>query len=387
MLDSPGEWAAVDDRLYLWAPDGQSPEGRRVWATPHARGINGQSTAPDGQYPNDYAAPGGKGINADQSSDITIENVRIFSAATGISADRSANLKVLNSLIEDSTNDGIFIYGSNGLVFDRTDVTNSGNNGINGYFGTTNATIKYSTISNSGTIGPDKPTDAGIMIGRGENNVIDHVRVLNSGYHGISVLQGFGTLVTDSEVNTACVRLTDCGGIYTGSPEKFRLNLRIVGNTVTNVRGLDGGIEGYAIYLDDSANGVTVTGNTISNSTVGIFLHNAFDTAITGNTVTSSEVIHLKIVRDNNHTVDKNQITDNTFNTTNREQTFNLSSGTDEQIRGFATFDRNTYTYTGGTPNPFARTWDGISNAVDRDYGQWKSWTGQDANSTMNGAP
>ncbi|MDB5763402.1 MAG: right-handed parallel beta-helix repeat-containing protein, partial [Herminiimonas sp.] len=31
MLDNPGEWAVSNGRIYLWAPDGQSPEGR-AWA-------------------------------------------------------------------------------------------------------------------------------------------------------------------------------------------------------------------------------------------------------------------------------------------------------------------------------------------------------------------
>ncbi|MDB5763031.1 MAG: right-handed parallel beta-helix repeat-containing protein, partial [Herminiimonas sp.] len=35
MLDNPGEWAVSNGRIYLWAPDGQSPEGR-AWAAPNS---------------------------------------------------------------------------------------------------------------------------------------------------------------------------------------------------------------------------------------------------------------------------------------------------------------------------------------------------------------
>src|SRR6202011_4510518 len=54
MLDSPGEWAVSGGRLYMWAPDGLSPEGR-VWAVPNSNGIN-----------------------ADFSTNITIDDVNIF---------------------------------------------------------------------------------------------------------------------------------------------------------------------------------------------------------------------------------------------------------------------------------------------------------------------
>ncbi|QUS47104.1 hypothetical protein [Salmonella enterica] len=56
MLDTPGEWAVSNGRLYVWAPDGLSPEGR-VWA-----------------------APDSNGIDADNSKNITIDGVRIFAA-------------------------------------------------------------------------------------------------------------------------------------------------------------------------------------------------------------------------------------------------------------------------------------------------------------------
>jgi len=354
MLDSPGEWAVSNGRLYLWAPDGQSPEGRT------------------------WAAPNSNGINADNSSGITIDGVRIFSAATGISAYMSTNLKTLNSEITNSSKDGIWAYGSNGLAVDKTAVTNSVSNGINGFYGIRNAAITNSSVTNSGTVGRYKPTDAGIMFGDGADNRIDNVRVVNSGYHGISVLHNWRTSVTNSVVDTTCVRLNDCGGIYTGARDQLPLNLRIEGNTVTNVKGS----EGIAIYLDDSANGVTVSGNTVTNSTIGMMLHNGFDNVVTGNTIASSAIMHLYIAQKPGYTVRNNQVTGNTFRSTNNEQTFNLESGSN--LRTFAAINSNTYTST--NPGVFGRSWDGSSAGISHSYSGWKSWMGQDANSTMNGA-
>jgi parallel beta-helix repeat protein len=352
MLDSPGEWAVSNGRLYIWAPDGQSPEGR-VWA-----------------------APDSNGINADNSSNITIDGVRIFSATDGISANTSTNLKVLNSDIINSARDGIWASGSRGLTVDQTSVSNARRNGINGWYSITGAVITNSTVTNTGMVGKPSPSDAGIMFGDGKDNRIDSVRVINSSYHGISVLHNWRTSVTNSVVDTACVRLTDCGGIYTGARDRLPLNLRIEGNTVTNVKGH----EGIGIYLDDFANAVTVTRNTISHSNQGMLVHNGFDNVITHNRFESSERTHLKFMQDSGK-IRNNRVTNNTFKSTNNEWTFNLETGSN--LRTFATFDRNAY--TGTKKGEFGRSWDGSSPGVSYSYSAWKSWMGQDANSTMNG--
>jgi len=354
MLDSPGEWAVRDGRLYLWAPDGQSPEGR-VWA-----------------------APNSNGVSADNSSNITIDGVRIFSAADGVSGHQSNNLKVLNSDIINSARDGIWASGSQGLTVDKTNVANSVRSGIDGWYSITGAVITNSTVANSGMVGKPTPSDAGIMFGDGADNRIDNVRVINSSYHGISVLHNRNTSVTNSVVDTACVELTDCGGIYTGARDQLPLGLRIEGNTVKNVKGT----EGIAIYLDDSANGVTVSGNSVSENTIGMMLHNGFDNVVSDNTFDSSEIMHLYLSQKPGHTVRNNQVAKNKFNSTKNEQTFNLEGGTN--LDTFATFDENTYTST--NPEVFSRTWDGNSSGVGRSFKEWKNAMKQDAKSKMNGA-
>jgi parallel beta-helix repeat protein len=353
MLDSPGEWAVSDGRLFIWAPDGQSPEGR-VWAASY-----------------------GNGINADNSSDITIDGVRIFSAADGISGGSSTNLKVLNSDIINSARDGIWASGSQGLVVDKSTITNTVRSGIDGWYSITGAVITNSTVTNTGTVGRHKPTDAGIMFAGGSGNRIDNVQVTNSSYHGINILNNRNTSVANSVVDSACVGLDDCGGIYTDATDQRPLAQLIEGNTVKNAKRR----EGVGIYLDGSANGVTVTKNTISDNTDGMLLHNAFDNVITDNTFHSHAATHITFRQDIGE-IRNNRVTNNRFNSTNGEQTFKLETGAN--LRTFATFDNNTYTSI--NPNEFSRIWDGISGGVTNNFGGWKSWSGQDANSTMNGA-
>jgi parallel beta-helix repeat protein len=350
MLDTANEWALHNGSLYVWAADGQSPEGR-VWA-----------------------APSSNGINADNSTNITIDGIKIFSANNAISANTSTGLKVLNTDIANSYANGIWASGSTKMTVDKTTVSNSRESGINGWYWVVGATVTNSTVTNTGTVGPPSPTDAGVFFGDGSDNLIDKVRVSNSGYHGISVLHNRRTAVLNSIVNSACARLTDCAAIYTGARDQLPLTLRIEGNTVTNTKGT----EGIGIYLDDFANGVTVTRNTIVNNTTGMVLHNAFNNVITHNTFHASAITHLAFGQDSGN-IRNNQVTNNTFKTTGTEHTFSMETGSN--LKSFATFNYNSYISSNG--NVFGRTWDGRSAGVTISFSDWKRSMAQDTHSVM----
>jgi parallel beta-helix repeat protein len=348
MLDSPGEWAVQDGRLYMWAPDGQSPEGR-AWASPNSNGIN-----------------------ADKSRDITIDGVQIFSANDGISANDSSGLKVLNTDINNSARDGIWASGARGLQVIGSNVTNSRRNGIDGWYSIAGAVVANSSITNTGMVGMPSASGAGIMFGDGSDNRIDNVRVVNSAYHGISVIHNRFTFVLNSLIDTACSRLSDCAAVYTSARDEQPLTLLIEGNTVTN----NTGAQVIGIYLDDHANGVTVNLNTIANNTRGMMVHNGFDNLITNNTFVSSGVTHLGFAQDLGN-VHNNQVTGNTFKSTNGEHTYNHEAGTN--YKDFASYDYNTY--RSNNFNVFGRTWDGRSPGITLSFQGWRNAMQQDAHS------
>jgi parallel beta-helix repeat protein len=225
-----------------------------------------------------------------------------------------------------------------------------------------------------------------VMFGYGRRNHIENVRVVNSGYHGILVMRNWNTKLLNSVVDTACVRLTDCGGIYTGNrkndndpdEDKKPLSLLIEGNTVINIRGS----EGIGIYLDDEADGVTVNKNVISNNTQAMVLHNAHDNVITGNRFSASTIRHLVFAQGIPNIIQNNQVTNNTFTST-KEKTFSLEQG--DNLKTFATFDHNTY--ISENVAKFGLSWTGRGDGVEYSYDGWKKWMGQDKNSTMNGKP
>jgi parallel beta-helix repeat protein len=345
MLDVAGEWAISNGRVYLWTPDGQSPEGR-VWA-----------------------AAKSDGIDARNSSNITIDGVKVFSTQYGIKADGAKSLKVLNTDIVNSSQSGIYAGGSTALKVDRSTITNSGRNGIDGFYGSSGAIITNSAIATSGTVGMPKMSDGGIFFGQSTGHTISNNTVKNSGYVGIQVTKNSNTVVENNVVDGACLELDDCGGIYTAAPDRTALNTRIVGNTVKNVKGQ----LGYGIYLDDSATGVTVTKNNISNSSWGLMVHNGFNNELSNNTFSASTFTHMRFGENSSDAITNNRVTNNTFVSTNGEKMYDLGSNSD--VRNFGTFDYNTYITS--NPNGFARTTTNLS------YSQWKSFMGQDAHSTL----
>ena len=342
MLDSPGEWVVSNGRLYIWAPDGASPEGR-VWA-----------------------AAGNVGINADKSSGVTIDNVRVFSASDGISGAASTNLKVRNSEILNSARDGVYAPDASTLVLDSNAIANSVRNGIGGWYNNNGAIVTNNVVSTSGTVGMPKPTQAGIFFGYSSKNTkIDKNQVNNSASNGITAY--VNSVISNNTVDSACTVLTDGGGIYTNGRTAgyVPLNLRIENNTVRNV-ALDGA---KGIYLDDASSYVTVTGNNVSATPTGLFIHDGSNNTVTSNTFYSNVNNHVAL----GMTSSSNVFTGNNFNSTRNELTFALAGS---NLTSYGTFDYNTYKTT--NVSRFA------SAAGTKDYTGWKNYMRQDTHSTLN---
>lgn len=363
MLDSPGEWAVQDGRLYLWTPNGGNPEGQ-VWA-----------------------APDRSGINADRSHRVLIDGVAIFSAADGISAHHATDLTVRNSSIDNSARDGIWASGSTRLRVDASRVSNARRNGINGWYWIQGARIADSEVSNTGMAGMPSASDAAILLGGGSDNHVNNVRVSHSAYHGINMLHSRSSSVRNSLIDTACARLADCGAIYASARDRRPLKLLIEGNRISHASA-PGAI---GIYLDDHANAVDLRRNRITDNQRALVVHNGFATSVTGNLFARSSVLHVGLSEDSGN-IRKLRIAGNTFRSTRGEQTFNLEarlkaptgSAPDlaalKHFRTFASIDDNLYTVHSGV---FGHLWDGRADGVALHYRQWFERMRQDAGSRL----
>lgn len=358
MLDSPGEWAVSDGKLYLWAPDGLSPEGR-VWASPNTDGINATNT-----------------------KNIKIDGITVFSSANGINGIGSSKLQILNSQIFNSSENGIIATGSSDLSINNTAITNSKHDAITTKYSGAGISITNSTIQTSGTVGMPTHAHAGINLSGNTGAVISNNVVTDSAYIGIRAYKN--AVISYNTVDKACVILSDCGGIYTFARDQTSTNVQITGNTIKNlVQDMSSGI-----YLDDFANGTTVSKNTIYNNPNGLLIHNGFNNSITYNTFYSNTNSHVKMYEDSKTpSISNNQINNNTFTVNTNTPTYLLTSylGANQAL-SFGSYNYNNYYIS--KSNVFA-TITGISNyslayssSTDTiSYQNWLNMTSQDKNS------
>lgn len=261
MLDSPGEWAVEDGRLYVWTEDGESPEGR-AWASPRARAID-----------------------ASGSRDVRIEGIRIFGATLGIDGTDSSGLAVTDTEIENSGEEAM-LAGS-GTRVRRMTVRGSVQNGIRANDDVRDVAISDSRFDDVGMLGMPRRSKGAIVFELARNVIIQRNRISDASYIGIRVFRD--AVVTDNVIARACQRLADCGGIYTFARDRQPLNVAIERNHVSELSGRSS----YAIYLDDFANGVAVLANQLVDNPGGLQLHNGFDNDIAGNAFINSRHEHI----------------------------------------------------------------------------------------------
>lgn len=300
MLDQPGEWAYSDGRLYVWMPDGGAPD-LRVRAS----------------------KADVKAINADYSSNITLNNIRVIGGSDGISAIGSNGLEVLNSEIKYSSSNAINLDNGNGANIDNSNINNALRNGIHGGWGKTdNINVSNSTFTDMNMHGMHKGSDGAMLFYQGDNITVTNNVITNSGKTAIWAGKIRNSLIEGNVIDGACLQHADCGAIYTFNRDCYEevvfqsiytrvacspLNLTIKDNIVRNVTGVplgahDGlledswGILRRGIYLDDAANGVTVINNIMDNANTGLFIHGGSDNVISNNTFLNNEKNPYEIV-------------------------------------------------------------------------------------------
>jgi hypothetical protein len=349
MLDEPGEWAMNGGRLYVWSPDGQSPEGR-VWAS-----------------------PGKHGIEASSSKSISIQNVGVFGAANAINAQGAADLHVLGVDIANSSTNGIVNTGGSGLLVDGTSIRNSRHDAITVRWGGGGERIKNSRIDASGNLGMPTNAHAAINITLADGTSVSGNTITNTGYIGIRFFRN--AVVSGNTVDTACLVLADCGGIYTLALDMQALNSRVEGNTIKNVNR-DQQLA-WAIQIDDHANGVIVANNTMDGNANGVMIHNAFNIAVVGNTFTRNRQTHIQMLEGGDTpSVRSNLVAGNTFVARRGEDTYRINSAYGmASITQFAAYGDNTYANSSAS---FANV-----NGEKLNFAQWRERMRQDATSIL----
>lgn len=349
MLDSPGEWAWEDGRLYVWPEDGESPEGR-TWASPRARAID-----------------------ANGSRNVRIGGLRIFGATLGIDGTDSRNLQVSDADIENSGEEAML--AGTGTRVRRLHVKGSVQNGVRANDDVRDVAISDSRFDEVGMLGMPRRSKGAIVFEQSRNVIVQRNRITGAGYIGIRVFRD--ALVTDNVITRACLRLSDCGGIYTFARDREPLNVKIERNRVSELAGRSA----YAIYLDDFANGVTVTGNQLVDNPGGLELHNGFDNEIIGNSFINSRYEHILFNETASFaSISGNRVLRNRFVASGEVPVYRLwSRHGGANVARFAEFVGNRYK---GVPVQFAD----VEGSGMLDFDRWRERVGGEPDAQAAGA-
>jgi parallel beta-helix repeat protein len=335
MLDSPGEWAWHNGVLSIWPRDGKTPQGR-LWASTGARAIDARG-----------------------SQRVTIIGVRVVGAKIGIDGSGSRDLAVRDTDIINSAEDALLL-GSDARVSGIV-VNGSQQHGVRADDDAHTIYISDSRFTGIGMLGMPRRSKGVLVFESARDLVIERNQISDAAYLGIRVFRD--AHVANNIIKRACLRLADCGGIYTFARDRKKLNTVIDGNRIIDLAGRST----YGIYLDDFANGVLVQNNHIENSGGGIELHNGFDNHIVANRFIGNRHEHMLF----NETapfasISSNRIYGNQFSGSPQVPVYRLwSRHGSTTVRRFAEFSGNQYH---NPPQPFAE----VEGLGMLDFATWR---------------
>lgn len=282
MLDSPGEWHydAATRQLFAWLPDSQAPS-TALQATQLVAAVDLASR-----------------------SHVTVDNLSVRRTQIGMDLRSGNGLVVRGSRVEDTVSYGIYAVASQSTSIADSSFVRTGSDAISGHEDSTAAAAGMQVLNNtltdigvtmSGSTVLSLPTRSRAAIRAGTGALVQGNTLTNSGYIGVWV--GAGSAVRNNTISGSCTVLDDCGAIYTsGTPN----NSVISGNVIQNARGTTAGkpaavayTQAQGVYLDESASGVTVSGNTIVGTDNGIQLHVAANNTLSGNKLYGNRISQI----------------------------------------------------------------------------------------------
>jgi len=340
-------------------------------------------------------------VKASSKSYTTLDNISLQGANTdAVSVYGGSNFTIKNCDILYSGRDAVRIAATTGFKVDKCYINYSNNRGINGFqTNTTAQTITNNIIRNTGMF-PGmgwKNSYNGVLIGIEANtkgSVIENNKVINAGYHGIR-FYGDSTVVKNNYVDSFCINKDDGGGIYTwNGSDATHTGIKVQNNIVLHGIGAPEGSnsidrEAQGIYIDDNANGIEVTGNTVANCRKGVFLHNGRNIVLSDNTFYNNAYASIKTGFNDGPGITGCKIMNNIFFAKLSTQLCTYLTSMSNDIDNIGTFDSNYYCRPIFEPNGIktsSSTTGGIirvstSGTTYYSLDTWKTSYGKDAHS------
>ncbi|MCG6189071.1 right-handed parallel beta-helix repeat-containing protein, partial [Maribellus maritimus] len=375
-LDAAGEWYYDKNSkyLYLWTPNGDSPENYTVRASvlENAVVINSKNYITLENI--EFLHSNGNGITMGDCDYITIKNCEISypdNIGVEISSGSAKNLTFTNNTIIGANHDGIKAYGTYHTFEDNT-IKNIG------------------LFENFGVGGLGSPQGKRGIIILGEHSKVRYNHIENIGYNGIGFFAAPYTVIEYNYIKNTCLTTQDGGGIYcynTSTSDPGCQYSEIRGNIIDNVPGNTEGCtsstkQGAGIYMDDRIHHITIENNTIARSSYyAIFLHNNRFISVSNNTVydNGSGYRATGSFGASDNSIKNNIILNIASSGSTSKATLGILNSNESSI-----VDINNNKYIDKhRDTPFANTKD----YSYKTYAQWKSVTGHDGNSTFDGTP
>ena len=266
MLDSPGEWFydPANQTLYVWSSDGTAPNTSFSYSN-----LDKAADLADLAYINIDGiafrnATGG--IELSRSTGVRLNKTEVsYTAGFGVLGPASVNLSMTAMVFRNNMTDAIQAPNSTGLTLTGSSIENSG-----------------VVVAADGRV-KSLPAPSHAAVDTGTKSVIQDNRLRNTAYAGITT--GSYSVVSRNAVDSYCLVLNDCGGLYSIDAT----GLLFENNILSNGRGTSYGVpSGYGthtngIYFDSGVNGSTARGNTAFGSDAGMQLHDSRNNVIEGN--------------------------------------------------------------------------------------------------------
>jgi len=321
------------------------------------------------------------------SSNITIQDCNLlYSGDCTIdggtnSGKTSVGLKILNNTINEVQNNAILLEKEfNGALISGNRISNVG------------------MIPGMGGSGDGQSITINLY---GSNHIVEYNSLTNLGFNGID-FAGNNIKVRKNLVNQWALIKDDAGAIYTSAyGSVYWTGTEISNNIILNGIGAPNGTvvsdeRVSGIYLDHHNKDILIQGNTVFNCAIGIFVKNGQEIKIYDNLLFANRENQLHA----NHT---SEYPDSPLRNVDIKRNIMVARESDakvldfntyvneDDLRQFGTADYNYYARPindGNSTNRTLRTtvnWYGASsNDGYRSLAEWKTWTGQDVNSSKS---
>jgi parallel beta-helix repeat protein len=325
---------------------------------------------------------------------ITFEGSNVIT----VSLENTPGLIFKYNTVRHSGLDGVRAIGGDGIISMYNKIFDCNNSGW--YSIAYNTLAQYNEVFDCGRFQGMGRSMSQSMVGLlayGDSAKIWDNKISRIGYYGL----GFGdnhALVFRNRIDSACLSLSDGGGIYTSGPTKesgiTHVGRVLMHNTITNTVGNEKGtnlplkrVQGMGVYLDDRSTGVVIKDNTIDHvNEYGIYVHNGQDIVIEGNTINNADEYGVcmnhdilepdmpirRVVMRNNRIYNSNPLAG----------AIRLFSRIEDDIASYGVIENNIY----NLPNPRFQTavQPSVNTPQDFTVSAWRSTYTYDQGSTVN---